>query len=186
MKKHIEAIPTPNPNAMKFILEKAVKDHGKSIYNSQTESANNYLASKLFEIGGIDRLFFRDNTITITKKSLASWTTLISDIENCISNNLDNHSSSFSDIDLEAIRREKLPPKLKQIEEILDKEIRPTLRFDGGDVELIELVSNCLVIKYQGACGTCPSSASGTLHAIQQTLAQNFDPSITVIIDPER
>jgi Fe-S cluster biogenesis protein NfuA len=181
----IDAIPTPNPEAIKFVLEKIVKAEGKSTYNQVSNYGTNLLAKKLFEIDGVDKLFFRANTITVTKKQTISWTNLNNKILECFEKNLDQHDPGFKDIDLEAIRREKLPKELKQIEEILDRDIRPTLRFDGGDIEVVELISNCLVIKYQGACGSCPSATGGTLRAVQQTLAAEFDPNITVIIDPE-
>ena len=42
-----------------------------------------------------------------------------------------------------------------------------------------------LVVKYQGACGTCPSSATGTLEAIKGILRDEYDPEIEVYIAPD-
>jgi Fe-S cluster biogenesis protein NfuA len=38
-----------------------------------------------------------------------------------------------------------------------------------------------LKIRYQGACGSCPSSLSGTLMAIENMIQDEIDPQITVI-----
>ena len=49
-------------------------------------------------------------------------------------------------------------PRLIRINEILDERIRPALAGDGGWLEIMGLKENTLTIKYQGACGSCPSS----------------------------
>ena len=72
-----------------------------------------------------------------------------------------------------------------QIEEILDRRIRPGLQGDGGDLACVSYENNVLIIKYQGACGTCPSSTTGTLEAIRSILQDEFDPQIEVYIAPE-
>ena len=46
---------------------------------------------------------------------------------------------------------------------MLDEEVRPYLQNDGGDLHVLGLDGNKLSVHYQGACGTCPSSISGTL-----------------------
>lgn len=46
----------------------------------------------------------------------------------------------------------------KKVEEIIDR-IRPLLRRDGGDVELIDVTEDDVVkVRLVGACGTCPMS----------------------------
>ena len=52
--------PTPNPNALKFILNSPVKTAGSSSYKSPLEAKDNPLACALFTIRGIDRLHFFD------------------------------------------------------------------------------------------------------------------------------
>ncbi|PJA96498.1 MAG: thioredoxin, partial [Ignavibacteriales bacterium CG_4_9_14_3_um_filter_34_10] len=40
---------------------------------------------------------------------------------------------------------------------------------------------NTLFIRYQGACGSCPSSIRGTLVAIENLLKRELDPTIEVV-----
>ncbi len=45
----------------------------------------------------------------------------------------------------------------ERVEKSLDS-IRPALRADGGDVELVDVENGVVKVKLQGACGTCPSA----------------------------
>ena len=54
---------------------------------------------------------------------------------------------------------------------------------DGGWLEVIELVDHQLSIRYEGACGSCPSSLTGTLMAIENMIREEIDPDLTVIAE---
>ena len=72
-------------------------------------------------------------------------------------------------------------PRLLRINEILDEKVRPYLMSDGGYLEILSLKDHTLTIRYQGACGTCPSSLTGTLMAVEGMLKQEIDPELEVI-----
>jgi len=72
-------------------------------------------------------------------------------------------------------------PLLDRINQILDERIRPGLAGDGGGLEIIGLDGKRLLIRYQGACGSCPSSIGGTLMAIEYMLKEEVDPEIEVV-----
>lgn len=179
--------PTPNPNAFKFILNRPVKSEGSSTYRSPMECGENNLALKLFMLRGVDQVHFFDNVITITKFDYEDWEELEIKITNTINLEGPSHNPNYYDPDPEAERRAKLSPEALEIEEILDKTIRPGLQGDGGDLAIVSFEKNekVLIIKYQGACGTCPSSTTGTLEAIRSILKDQYDPEIEVYIDPE-
>jgi Fe-S cluster biogenesis protein NfuA len=67
------------------------------------------------------------------------------------------------------------------IDRLLDKEVRPGLAGDGGGLEVVSLEENVLQIHYEGACGTCPSSTSGTLSYIESILRSNLAPDLQVV-----
>jgi Fe-S cluster biogenesis protein NfuA len=68
-----------------------------------------------------------------------------------------------------------------RINEILDERVRPYLMSDGGYLELLGLQDHTLSIRYQGACGSCPSSLTGTLMSIEGMLKQEVDPELEVV-----
>ena len=70
--------------------------------------------------------------------------------------------------------------RLDRINDLLDAEIRPYLQGDGGDVYVVSLEGNKLTVHYQGACGSCPSSLSGTLAGIENLL-KSIEPDIEVV-----
>ncbi len=71
--------------------------------------------------------------------------------------------------------------KYEAVEKVIDETIRPYLVNDGGNIELDLVKGNEVVISFQGACGSCPSSAGGTLRGIERALRQSVDPDIVVI-----
>jgi Fe-S cluster biogenesis protein NfuA len=64
---------------------------------------------------------------------------------------------------------------------VLDETVRPALANDGGGLTVLDFSDNTLRIRYQGACGSCPSSATGTLRAIENILHSSLKQEIRVI-----
>jgi Fe-S cluster biogenesis protein NfuA len=181
----IDIQPTPNPNALKFILNHPVKNEGNSTYKSPSECGENLLALELFKVRGIDQLHFFENVIAVTKFSYEDWSSVEVGITKVLKEFMPAHNPNYNDPNPEADRRKSLSPELLEIEQILDRTIRPGLQGDGGDIQALTYQENILMVKYQGACGTCPSSATGTLEAIKSILRDDFNPNIEVYIAPE-
>lgn len=181
----VDIEPTPNPNALKFITNLPVKNNGSSTYRTPAECAENKLAIELFKIRGIDQLHFFENVISVTKFSYEDWDNVEKEVVKTLKAILPNHDAEYSDPNPREERRKNLTPELQKIEDILDRTIRPGLQGDGGDIEALTYKENILMVKYQGACGTCPSSTTGTLEAIKAILRDEFDPDIEVYIAPE-
>lgn len=70
-----------------------------------------------------------------------------------------------------------------QREEIIKaviEEIRPNLRRDGGDCELIEICGNKVMVKLTGACVLCKLS-SATLEGIQSRIVERLGELVRLI-----
>jgi Fe-S cluster biogenesis protein NfuA len=165
---------TPNPYALKFIANHAFKADGKATFSSVAECESIALARDLLNIAGVKQIHFYQNTLTVTFDGQLTPEQLQERVEVVVRTRLPVHDPHFSaDSDKKApVERDQSqwPPERRQIEEILDRTIRPGLRADGGDVEVISFENNEVRILYQGACGGCPSSMMGTLDAIQGIL----------------
>ena len=177
--------PTPNPNALKFILDATAKSEGKTSFKNPKQAKDVTLAAALFDLRGVDQIHFFQNVITISKFTFEPWDSLEPAIRTSIESHIEDHNPDFIDHDPEKERRKNIPEDLLKIEEILDKQVRPGLQGDGGDLACISFINKVLIIKYQGACGTCPSSTTGTLEAIRAILVDEIDPEIEVYIAPE-
>lgn len=170
---------TPNPNARKFIVSAEVKSSGKITFKTVEECMHVELACELFLLTNVTQIHFFENVITVTQNGLTDWDRLTENAKEVIQNFLPTHDPDFYSAEEE--RRKTLSPELQEIESILDRFIRPALRMDGGDLEVIEFQDQIVTIRYEGACGSCPSAELGTLESIRMTLKEEFDPSIEVV-----
>ena len=171
--------PTPNPYAKKIICNYDVKTVGKITFSQPEDCAHIPLAKALFEIRSVTQVHFFENAITLTQDGSISWDEVLEQARRLIKALLPTHSPDFASPDEQ--RRTEMSPDMQKIEEILDRTIRPALQGDGGDLQVLGLEGNFLTIRYEGACGTCPSSVTGTLSAIQSILREEFNPEIEII-----
>ncbi|MBC7420889.1 MAG: NifU family protein [Bdellovibrio sp.] len=172
---------TPNPAAWKFVLDRPVLNEGKATYSTIQEAEHNNLASSLFQVAGVRQVHFFQNVITVTHQFDVDGEDIQKQVCAVIQTRIAVHNPNQTVLDEKKISRQNLSPDLQAIEEILDRTIRPGLQGDGGDIEVIKYDENKVYVSYQGACGTCPSSTTGTLMAIEGILRDEFNPTIEVI-----
>ncbi len=172
---------TPNPNAWKFVLDRPVLNEGKATYSSIQEADNNILSKSLFQIDGVRQVHFFQNVITVTHQFDSDSEKVQQSVCSVIQTRMVMHNPNQTILDEKKLARQNLSPDLQKIEEILDRTIRPGLQGDGGDIEVLKFEENKVYVSYQGACGTCPSSTTGTLMAIEGILKDEFSPSVEVI-----
>ena len=67
---------TPNPNALKFVLNRPVKTEGKATYKNAEECHTNPLARQLFTVPSVSEVYFFDTVITVTQDGNGDWDTL--------------------------------------------------------------------------------------------------------------
>nr|WP_280173695.1 NifU family protein [Desulfatibacillum alkenivorans] len=48
--------------------------------------------------------------------------------------------------------------KIQLIQETLEREVRPTLKQDGGDIELVDVDGDKVLVRLQGRCSSCQAS----------------------------
>jgi len=73
--------------------------------------------------------------------------------------------------------------KIKKIEEVLNEEVRPILKRDGGDVELVDLADNKVVVRLMGMCHGCLASDLTLKGLVQEKLRELIDPTLEVVED---
>ena len=69
----------------------------------------------------------------------------------------------------------------EKVEEAL-KQIRPNLRADGGDVELVDITNGVVTLKLTGACGSCPM-ASLTLKRVVERMLKERVPEVKEVVE---
>ncbi len=62
--------------------------------------------------------------------------------------------------------------KIKKIEEVLEREIKPGLRQDGGDIELIDVDGDDVLVSLRGACTSCTKSQTTIKELVEKKLRE--------------
>lgn len=131
-------------------------------------------------------MLYIDSWITVTQDGEANWQDLAREVADPIRAAPGATAESNKAVTQANKALENLSPedklRLERINIMLDEEVRPFLQSDGGDLHVLSLEGDILRIHYQGACGTCPSSITGTLRGIEQML-KSIEPSIQVVAD---
>ncbi len=70
--------------------------------------------------------------------------------------------------------------KIKKIEEVLEREIKPGLRKDGGDIELIDVDGDFVMVSLRGACKSCSKSQTTLKEYVEKKLRELVLDSLIV------
>ena len=177
----IQTEQTPNPQTLKFLPGKVVMDQGTAFFQNTNESSNSPFAKRLFEVEGVNGVFFGSDFITITKDQSLDWQVMkplvlgsIMDHYNSgdetIISNKTNHDNSLkvdeNDSDI-----------VKQIKELLDTRVRPAVAMDGGDIIYDSFKDGVVYLQMQGACSGCPSSTA-TLKMGIENMLKHYVPEV--------
>jgi len=68
----------------------------------------------------------------------------------------------------------------EKVESVLNS-VRPSLRADGGDVELIDVKEGVVTVKLTGACGGCPMAAMTLKNGIERALKERV-PGVKEVV----
>jgi Fe-S cluster biogenesis protein NfuA len=183
--------PTPNPNAFKFLVDQPLAKSGQTLaYGKPEQALNDVLAQGMFAIPGVETLFFCDNFVTVSMTTQADWRTVASQVKHLLESHIPDSSLSsdaasstgptHAENPLATMPKGGDPEMLARINSLLDDRVRPALAGDGGGLQVMGMEGKTIYIKYQGACGSCPSSTSGTLMAIQNLLQAEIDEELVV------
>lgn len=173
---------TPNPNAKKFILKEPLTFGITCSFDDAEQAKGDPFVTALFNIAHITSVFYVDNWLTVTQDGGIGWAGL----ERKVAAQIESVPAADAKI-IDAVittATEDISQDHQQrfvaINILIDKQIRPVLQGDGGDLKVVSLDANELSIHYQGACGSCPSSIAGTLRGIEN-LVRSIEPDINVV-----
>ena len=190
--KIIRVQPTPNPDAFQFILNGKVMGEGTKTFDSPDNIGNDPLAKALFEIFGIQSIYLKESFVTITKSNTVGWHTLMEKTGHVLEEYLSfyekgdeaGHATDVHPV-LDTFKKEDFfnydgERQTEVVNALLDVAIRPALANDGGGINILGIEGKQIKIHYQGACGSCPSSTTGTLQYIEQFLKEAISSDLEV------
>ena len=187
MPKIAEIEYTPNPNAVKFVLRQPVAVGFPKSFPTREVAEVDPLAKALFEVGHVVSVFMQDTILTVTKDGEIGWSELLPKLAPPIRSAPaagGGDPLAGTDRDRPALPKFELDPDdefLEKVRKTLTIQILPALAADGGGLEIVGRHEKQVMIRYQGACTTCPSGLTGTLMAIEGILRAEVDPEIVVL-----
>ncbi|XP_076022662.1 NFU1 iron-sulfur cluster scaffold homolog, mitochondrial isoform X1 [Genypterus blacodes] len=175
---------TPNPKSLKFIPGKPVLGTGTLDFPSPSTAGCSVLARELFEIEGVERVFFGPDFITVSKEDEdIEWTEIKRRSLEAITHFFDSGDPiTTGDVRLESSHSEEDDDDIVlMIKELLDTRIRPTVQEDGGDVVFRGFEEGTVKLKLVGSCTGCPSSTVTLKNGIQNML-QFYIPEVFNVV----
>ncbi|MBL6078041.1 NifU family protein [Belnapia sp. T18] len=179
----IETEGTPNPATLKFLPGREVMGSaGTADFATAEAAARSPLASRIFALGGVARVFLGGDFVTVTQTDDADWALLRPQVLGAI---MDHFMGGLpvldSDGDAEAEEYDEADAEIvDQIKELLDTRVRPAVAGDGGDIVFRGYRDGVVRLHLQGACSGCPSSRATLKHGVENML-RHYVPEVVAV-----
>ena len=180
----IEVCDTPNPQAKKFVfniqlVEKPIE------FTDSLSAEQSPLASKIFGFPWANSVYIGVNFVSVTKQEWVDWELLQEPLCQILLDHIkskepivlqmntdDKSQSDILDTDTEEV---------KKIKAIINKDIRPFVAMDGGDIVFNKYENGVVYVNMRGACSGCPSSQATLKDGVERLLKQAL-PEIQGIV----
>jgi len=150
---------TPNPDSLKFMTGKLIMRYGTADFSNEDQTEDAPLAKKLFNFTFVDRVFFGNTFITITRKKDFQWEEVIPVVKSFLKSYFASNQEVVTGKYLEEIEEEENDTEVvKKIKEIINNSVRPAIAMDGGDIIFERFEDGIVHLRLQGSCSGCPSS----------------------------
>jgi Fe-S cluster biogenesis protein NfuA len=178
----IETEGTPNPATLKFLPGRDVMGFGTADFADAEAARRSPLATALFELPGVARVFLGGDFITVTKAGGITWQALKPQVLGAI---MEHFVAGRPVIEGDSAQAdEDVSPEdaeiVAQIKELLDTRVRPAVAGDGGDIVFRGYRDGIVKLHLQGACSGCPSSSATLRHGIENML-RHYVPEVLAV-----
>jgi Fe-S cluster biogenesis protein NfuA len=177
---------TPNPNAMKFVVNKKIVDDVYE-FKSVDDTKDSPLAKSLFGFEFIKEVFFDFNFVSLIQKQGNNWDENVMDVREFIRSFIqDNNTIVFEDRIKSQIKTKsnvEFDDISKEIIKIIDENIKPAVASDGGNImfESYDVTTQKVNVILQGACSGCPSSTITLKSGIENMLKDMLPGKISEV-----
>lgn len=174
---------TPNPETMKFVVNKLLYPNKSIDFPDATTTGPSPLAAELFTFPFIRGVFICSNFVTLTKTADTDWTDVIPTIKQFLKEYLEdnraviNEEDIVSNITLSGDETEVV----QRIKELLENYVKPAVEMDGGAIQFKDYQEGVVTLALQGSCSGCPSSMI-TLKAGIEGMMKRMIPEVKEVV----
>lgn len=181
---------TPNPAALKFVVNQYLLEEGSVEYLNAESAANSPLARELFKFDGVASVFITANFVTINKKNGFDWYELMPIFREFIRGYLQSGEKVFTGAKEQqadpSIERTKTNSAVEtKIIEALEEYVKPAVEQDGGAIHFKSFDDGKVTLIMKGSCSGCPSSTVTLKGGIERLLLQ-LVPEVKEVIAEEQ
>lgn len=175
---------TPNPNALKYVLdENVLMERGSASFSDKAAAESSPLAKRLMAIPGVAALMIGYNFVSVTRSEEGDWEVIDMKVREALKDHVNSGEPAVSPLSLET--KSSLTGTETEVErkikEVLDRDIRPAVAMDGGDVVFEKFEDGTVYLYMQGSCSGCPSS-SMTLKMGIETRLKSAVPEVREVV----
>ncbi|MHA7840101.1 MAG: NifU family protein [bacterium] len=172
---------TPNPNSIKWVLGQPVaEERGSASFQERVDPGVSPLASPILEVEGVEGVFLGPNFVTVTKADDEEWTELAAPIVAAIKAWAETGESALGP-DYEPPPSQESDVVVSRIREILERDVRPYVEQDGGEIQFAGYRDGVVEVVLQGACAGCPSSSITLKMGIEARLKEEI-PEVRSVV----
>jgi Fe-S cluster biogenesis protein NfuA len=179
----IQTEATPNPATLKFIPGKPVLAGGTADFRTRVDAKGSPLATKLFDISGVDGVFLGSDFISVTKGDI-EWQHLKPMVLGAIMEHyiagVPAGASEGANDETEGSYDPADESTVATIKELLETRVRPAVAQDGGDITFSGFRDGTVFLHMRGACAGCPSSTATLRHGIENLL-KHYCPDVQAV-----
>jgi Fe-S cluster biogenesis protein NfuA len=175
---------TPNPNSIKWVLgQRVIADSdgvSSATFSGAAEATVSPLAAAILAIEDVESVLLGPSFVTVTKAEDAEWTSLaapiVAEIKAWAARGISALGPDFE-------RPEVQPDDevVRRIRAVLDRDVRPYVESDGGEVAFVGFQDGVVEVVLRGACAGCPSSSVTLKLGIEARLKEEI-PEVESVI----
>jgi nitrogen fixation NifU-like protein len=169
---------TPNPQTLKFVVNRPLTEHGPYDYTAADQAGDSPLAGILLAISGVKSVMIGPDFVSVSKETSLEWEALTATIEEALKRFFRSGEPAVRERSEDRI---SLDDTGERIRRYLDAEIRPAVAQDGGDVVFFGFSEGVVRLKLRGACSSCPSATFTLKLGIENRLKQLF-PEVQKVV----
>ena len=177
----IETEGTPNPATLKFLPGRDVMGERTADFASAQAAERSPLASAIFTLPGVTRVFLGGDFVTVTKTDEIAWQALKPQVLGAIMEHFMSGAPVLASEAKAQSEDEFFDPEdaatVETIKDLIETRVRPAVAGDGGDITFRGFKNGVVYLAMKGSCSGCPSSTATLKHGIQNLL-RHFLPDV--------
>jgi NFU1 iron-sulfur cluster scaffold homolog, mitochondrial len=182
---------TPNPAALKFVINKPLLEGGIQLEFPSVEFCKGApLAQKLFEFPFVKNIFISNNYVSITKVDAIEWSDVMNELRDFLKTYFTNNGAVLNELPKitdnpntlhDSIIKSTIVEEIDmRIVDVLNEYIKPAVEQDGGAITFRSFKDGVVTVALQGSCSGCPSSQM-TLKAGIEGLLKRLIPEVITV-----